>query len=212
MPARPGTDTCAGSEPAAEREVAAQQKIDRNARRALIGLVVLVGIAALLLLRSCVGMVTPSTIVADTRPVDEQIIDLNGEAIFVPAGTVGNKIGSWLNSGKTAANAFFVEEELFEPGSDTLVPEASARLEKFVKLLSSDEELEARLFVTKYEGSSDARMSDLAARRSNRLRVEMLDRGVPLKRVETAVTPLLVKAPENGPRPTIVIVLSRARP
>jgi hypothetical protein len=184
--------------------------MDRNARRALVGLAVIVVVAMLLGLRSCLTLYGPNALVAEPSSANDQIIVLDGETMFVPPGTVGSKIGSWLDRGTSGANAFFVEDDVFVAGSDSLSPEARARLDRLVRVLRSDDKLSVRLFVTDYEGANDADKDRLASSRAQRLRTEMIAGGVPADRVATAVTPLSVRAAGgDGPRPTIVVVLAK---
>ena len=202
--------TLAGTSGAGVSDLAVRGKPRWNARPALIGLGVLAAILGILALRSFVSATKPSAPTAESSAADEQVIVLGGEAVSFPAGTVGNKIGSWLNRETSGANAFFVEDELFVSRSTTLTAEAEARLDRLVKLLTSNDDLSARLFVTTYEGTDDARKANLALSRSQHLRAQMIARGVPPRQVTTDVTPLLARAANgNGPRPTVVIVLSR---
>ena len=193
--------------------MAARLKLDTNARRALIGLGLLASVPVVLGLRNYVSLLSPAELVAESGgAADDQIIVLGGETMFLPAGTVGNKIGSWLKRETSGANAFFVEDEIFVAGSHILRPEAEARLDRLVAALGADGDLQARLFVTDYEGADDGRKDGLASRRAQHLRDEMIARGVPRDQVTTATTPLSARAAAgNGARPTVVIVLSRGK-
>lgn len=192
-------------------QLSARQRMDRTTLWALALLIVVI-LASLLGVKSHVGTIAPAAVAKKASAADEQAIVLGNQTMFVEPGTVGSKIVGWLNAGTTSSNAFFVSDQVFAAGSDALTPEASARLQRLIRVVKARGDVDARLFVTTYEGADAARKRELAVRRSQRIRAEMIAGGVPVSRITTAVTPLSPRAAQgDGPRPTIVIVLSKRK-
>jgi outer membrane protein OmpA-like peptidoglycan-associated protein len=183
--------------------------MDRKARRAVTALVLVVIAAMALAVRSCVETITPAPLVADTGSGDDQILLVGGETMVLQRGTVGSKIAEWLNRGGSGTRGFVVDDQAFAAGSDALTPEASVRLDRLVKVMKANDRLNARLLITTYEGSDAAQRRQLAVKRSERIRAEMIARGVPETRIASAALPLSRRgARRNEQRPTILIVLS----
>lgn len=183
--------------------------MDRTTLRVL-ALVLIVIIVMLVAVTSHLRTMAPAAASKKASVAYDQAIVLGNETMFVERGTVGSKIIGWLNTGTTNSNAFFVSDQVFKAGSDALTPEASARLERLIRVVRARGDVDARLFVTNYEGADGARKRELAVKRSQRIRAEMIAGGVPVSRITTATTPLSPRAEQGGgPRPTVVIVLSK---
>ena len=184
--------------------------MDRKARRALIALVLVVIATLIFAVRSLVESSTPPELVADSNAGSDQILVLGNQTMFLQRGTVGSEIAQWLNSGAGRPKGFVIDDQAFVAGSADLTPEASVRVDRLVNVMKSDENLHARLLITTYEGADAKQRLQLARKRSEAIRSEMIERGVSSNRVATAVLPLSKRgARRPDAQPTILILLSR---
>lgn len=189
--------------------MSAQHGLDRHARFAVLAVVLVFLVIVGMAVRSCVGAMTPETIVAQSQSGNDQIIEIGNQTIFLERGSVASKVMQWINSGATDPRAFPIEDPVFQPDSDELTKDGKVRLQRFVDIMTKNR-LTANLFVTTYEGTDAAERQQLAAKRANRIRGEMIGRGVPEAQISTAVERISWNsAGGRGKAPTMVLVLSK---
>lgn len=182
--------------------------LDRKARTAVFALALVVLAIVGMAVRGCVHSITPQSIASASAPGTNQVVQIGDQTIFLEQGSVASRINQWLNNGAADARAFAIDDQAFAPGTDELTEEGNIRLQRFAELVTANR-LNAKVYVTTYEGSDTAAKQKLAGKRAERIRSEMIVRGVPQPRIDTAVENIAVGKSSNGP-PTIVLVLSKA--
>ncbi len=186
----------------------AGRRLNRKARWAVTVLALLILAIVAVTLRSCIIALQSTTIVAEAAPGEDEIVKLGKKTIFLEQASVGSKIIKWLNSGTGEPRAFIVEDSAFAPGTDALTPEGSDRVERFVDLLN-DRKLRAQVFITTHEGADAEAQRQLAARRAERIRTEVIAKGVSGSRISTSVRPISNEDARKSPPPAMILVLSK---
>lgn len=187
-----------------------QRTLDRKARLA-IGLVVAIVLLIVFIgLRSLATAMAPVTIVAQSDAGANELIIIGGQSQYLDPSTLGGKIANWLSTGGSRTHAFSIRERNFKPESDEPTAGGWTRLGRLGGIMQSDPNLSAEIFVMAYEGTDAADMQRLAQKRAERVRTEIVARGVDGARIAAATQrPLSARGPSSAEPLTMVVVLSR---
>ncbi len=183
--------------------MATARKLDRRAKGALIGLLVVIALILVLTLRSAIVAVTPDSLVAAPTPGNQdEIIQLGRHTMLLRHGSTGNKIAHWLHASSKDAHAFEVSEGVFEPNSDTFTGDGYKRVAMFSEMMNHVDAVKARILVS--TSTSNARLEQL---RAERLRAALIQQHVPSSRVDVSPEPIKGGAGLSS-HPELVVVLS----
>lgn len=186
----------------------APTRLDRKARMAVLAVafvfLAIIGIA----MRSCATAMAPQSIISQSAPSETQVITIGSQTVFLERGSVGSRISQWLNSQAAAPRAFNLDDSLFAPGSDRLTKEGTNRVRRLADLMKSNT-LNATVYVTTYEGSNAIEKRELATKRAERVRRDMIERGAPASQITAAAAPLSTSESSKSQPPTMVLVLSK---
>ncbi|HYX45843.1 MAG TPA: OmpA family protein [Sphingomicrobium sp.] len=178
-------------------------RLDRKAKGALIGLLLVVALILVLIVRTAIVAVTPDSLVAAPTPQSQdEIMQLGRHTILLKHGSTGNKIARWLHAGSKSSRAFEVSDAVFEPNSDTLSGEGEKRVVMFSDMIKQVDSVEARILV-----STSTQNANLAQRRAERLRAALLQKNVPSSRIDVSPEPIKGGAGLSS-HPELVVVLS----
>jgi len=190
--------------------MAGQRTLDRKARLAVGAVVAIVLLIVFIALRSLATATTPVTVVAQSDAGDNELIMIGGQSQYLDPSTLGGKIANWLSTGGTRTHAFSIRERNFKPESDEPTAGGSTRLGRVGGIMQSDPNLSARIFVMAYEGTDAADRQRLAQRRAERVRTEIVAKGVDRSRIAVAAQePLSVSGSSSTEPLTMVLVLSK---
>src|SRR4051794_40984675 len=104
--------------------VAATGKLDRKAKVAMAGLLLVIALMIVLTIRSSIIAMTPDASVAAPTPENEdELIQIAGHTLLLSHGSAGNRMAHWLNTGSNDSKAFEVGDRSFAADSDVLTPE-----------------------------------------------------------------------------------------
>jgi hypothetical protein len=177
--------------------------LDRRAKGALIGLLVVIALILVLTVRSAIVAVTPDSLVAAPVPGNQdEIMQLGRHTVLLRHGSVGNKIAHWLHAGSRDVHAFEVSDALFEPDTDSLTSDGEKRVAMFSDMMNHVDTVKARILVS--ASPANARLAGL---RAERLREALVQRHVPSSRVDVAPEPIKGGAGLSS-HPELVVVLS----
>lgn len=178
-------------------------RLDRRAKGALAGLLVVLALILVLTVRSAVIAVTPDSLVAAPNPGNQdEIIQLGRHTLLLKHGTTGNKIARWIHAGSKSSRAFEVSDAVFLPNSDALTGDGEKKVERFSDMMNHVDAVKARILV-----SASSANAALAQRRAQRLRAVLIEEHVPSSRVDVAPEPIKGGAGLSS-HPELVVVLS----
>lgn len=188
----------------------AQRSLSTNARLAIGALIIIVLGIIFLAVRNLVTTMQPVAVVAQSDSGDNQLVVIGGQTQYFDRSTRAGKIADWLNTSASRTQAFSVGEQNFKPGSDEPTPQGWTRLARLAGLMKSDSDLSAHLFITVYEGSDAANKQQLAQKRAERVRAEIIARGIDPSRIDaTAQQPISAGDPSKQKPPMMVLVLTK---
>lgn len=170
----------------------------RRSRSPLFILVatVLVAAVAFLLLRLGYEAVRPAEEPPPVAAVGQSIIALaDGSTMVAEHGSLGREMSDWINLRQPGDAKFLLEGDAFEPGSIEPTQESHDRIRRFAELMKGNRGVTARIAV--FDDDSAGSVS-LAERRAERLRSELVSRGVAARRLTVQAQPAAtMTAPDN---------------
>jgi len=184
--------------------MAAAGKLDRRAKAAVAGLVLVVLAILGFVVRNSVIAMTPDSTVAAPAPEDQdELIQIGAHTLLLEHGSAGNRIAHWLHAGSKDSRAFEMGDQAFVPNSDALTPEGERRAHLFAQMMNHVHTLDANILL-----STDEQDVRLERARADHLRSDMVADGIPASRV--AVT----NEPATGGQafsrePELIVVLSK---
>src|SRR6478752_6957695 len=159
--------------------VAAAGKLDRKAKTAVAGLLLVIAvIIAFSIRRSIVAVRSDSAVAALTPENQDEMIQIAGHTVLLKHGSAGNRIAHWLHPGSSGSQAFELGDKAFVAGSDALTPDGERRAKSFAQIMTHVTALKAQIFV-----SADNTEARLEGARGERLRGDMISKGVEPSRV-----------------------------
>jgi len=184
--------------------LAAAGKLDRRAKMAVVGLVlVVVAILGLVVRNSVIAMTPEATVAAPTPENQDELIQIGTHTLLLKHGSAGNRIAHWLHAGSKDSRAFEMGSQAFVPNSDALTPEGERRVHLFAQIMNHVRTLDAHILV-----STDGTQVALERARATHLRGDMVADGVPASRV--AVSNESVTGGEAlSQKPELIVVLSK---
>ena len=178
----------------------------------ILAVPVLIAIAGFLVLRVGYEAVKPEEPPRPVATVGESIIALrDGSTIVAERGTLGREMADWLNQGQRGEAKFLLAGTPFEAGSTVPTDESQVRIHRFVTMMKANRGVAARLAVFADDAPGGPA---LAAQRAERLRAELVSRGVSARRLTVEAQPaadMLAPAGQGSPvrAGQIMIVLNR---
>jgi len=178
-------------------------RLDRRAKTALFALFIMIAGMLALTVRSAIVAVTPDQLIsAPTSQSQDEIVQLGRHTVLLRHGSAGARIAHWIDAGSHGSRAFEVRDSVFTAGSDTLTGEGEKRAVLFSQMMSHGVPVRARILVSTFRGN--ARLAQL---RAQRLRAELIERGVAPSRI--AVSPeAIAGGAALSSQPELVVVLS----
>jgi hypothetical protein len=183
--------------------MASLNRLDRRAKTALFGLFILIAGMLALTIRSAIVAVTPDQLItAPASQSQDEIIQLGRHTVLLRHGSAGARIAHWIDTGSHGSRAFEVRDSVFTPGSDTLSGEGERRATMFSQMMAQVDSVHGRILVSTFRGNAR-----LAGLRAQRLRAELIERGVSPSRIAVSPEPITGGAALSI-RPELVVVLS----
>lgn len=183
--------------------MAAVGKLDRRAKTAVTGLVlVIIAILGLVIRNSVVSMTPDATVAAPIAENQDELIQIGRHTLLLEHGSAGNRIAHWLHAGSKNAEAFEMSNQSFVANSDALSPEGERRVGLFAQMMNHVRALNAQVYM-----SSDERSVQLELARATHLRQDMVSRGIPPARVSVSNEPV-ANGKALSKEPELVVVLS----
>ena len=183
--------------------MAAAGKLDRRAKAAVVGLVlVVVAILALVIRNSVIAMTPDATVAAPTSETQDELIEIGGHTLLLKHGSPGNRVAHWLHAGSKDSEAFEVGNQSFLANSETLTPEGERRVDMFAQMMNHVRSLDARIFA-----STDDADVQLEKARATHLRSDMISKGIPPSRVSVS-NEAVAGGKALSKEPELVVVMS----
>ena len=184
-------------------QVTAAGKLDRKAQLAMAGLLLVLAIIAVMTVRSTIVAITPdATVAAPIAENENELIQIAGHTLLLEHGSTGNRIAHWLKAGRADSKAFEVGDQSFASGSDMLTAEGERRVGVFARMMAQVRALKAHILVSNKQ--TDIKLEET---RAERLRADLVKKGVQPSRVDLSTKPI-----DNGAalsrKPELVVVLS----
>ncbi len=187
-----------------------QRKLDVKARLAIGAMGAIVLLIVFIGLRSLATAMAPVEVVAQSDAGDNELIMIGGQTQYLDPSTLGGKIANWLSTGGSSTHAFSIRERNFKPESDEPTAGGWTRLSRLGGIMQSDPNLSARIYVMAYDGTDAADRQRIAQKRAERVRTEIIARGVDGSRIAAATQkPLSTRGPSSAEPLTMVLVLSK---
>jgi hypothetical protein len=183
--------------------MATMGRLDRRAKTALMGLVVVLAFVFLLTVRSAISAVTPEALIAAPVPGNEdELVRIGGHTLLLKHGSATNRIAHWIYGKSRSSRAFEIGNRSFVPNSDALTSDGENRVGVIAAMMSHVSALKARILVSTLKG--DPRIEQLRARH---LRDSLIEHGIPAAQVTIASEPIKGGAALSA-APELVLVLS----
>jgi len=183
--------------------VARALRLERNAKWAVAGLLlILLLLFALVLWNSVVAMTPEQTVAAPTPGNEDELIEIGDHTLLLKHGSAGNRIAHWLHAGSAGSRAFELGSLSFAPNSDALTSEGERRVETIADLMVHARALEAHIYAS--SAAADERLED---QRATHLRGDLISKGVTPSRVAVSHDPI-AGGEALSKQPEIVVVLS----
>jgi hypothetical protein len=177
--------------------------LDRRAKTAITVLVAIGFFVVAATVRASIVALTPESVIA-THSVgsEDEIVDIGGHTLLLRHGSAGNKIAHWLHGGMAGTRAFEVGGRSFVANSDALTPEGEQRVTNFAQMMTQVPRLRAKILISTVKVDPD-----LAHRRAEHLRADLMRKGLPASRIEIAAAPI-AGGGALSKQPELVVVLS----
>src|SRR3954470_13176268 len=117
--------------------MASTSRLDRRAKAAMAGLVlVLFGLLALTA-RSAIVAVTPDGLVSAPTPENsDELIQIGRHTVLLKHGSASNRIAHWIHGGSANSKAFEVGDGSFVANSDALTPDGEQRVGTVARMMT----------------------------------------------------------------------------
>lgn len=177
----------------------------------ILAMTLLIAGAGFLVLRGGYEVVRPEQKPRPAAAVGDSIIALrDGSTIVAERGTLGREMADWLNLRQQGEAKFLLADQPFEPGSTVPTPEAERRVDRFVTMMTANPGVDARIVIF---ADDAAEALALASRRAERLRADLVSRGLSARRLTVEAQPSAILAPADQASPVrggqVMIVLDR---
>ena len=190
--------------------MAARGRLDRRARVWLAVLIVVLLVAPLVALRSCITTRLDDSRIVASSAVGDRLISLkDGSTMLLVHGTAGRKIADWLSFGTTTEHRFAIGDETFASGSAEPTEIGSVQLGQFAQMLKVHPELTTKILVTKAKRVEDEPEYQLEQLRSHRLRDDIIAQGVNPSRIVAVEEAVDILSSDRSRRPELLVVLER---
>jgi outer membrane protein OmpA-like peptidoglycan-associated protein len=138
------------------------------------------GLALLQLDDSADDLLSPPT----AGPGIQSIVALrDGRTLVAPEGTVGRDIVEWLDSRQAGRQYFELGGDQFEGDTSEPTAESVARLDRLATMLQANRDVSVRIIGHAAPTVAAAAVRDFAERRAQRVRSELIARGVTPRRL-----------------------------
>lgn len=107
----------------------------------------------------------------------------DGRTLVAPEGTVGRDIVEWLDSLQAGRHYFELGGNQFEGDTSEPTAESVARLDRLVMMLQANPGVSVRIIGHALPAEAPAQGRDLAEQRAQRVRSELIARGLPPRRL-----------------------------
>lgn len=182
--------------------MASTGRLDRKAKTALMGLLLVIVVLVALTIRSSVIALTPESLVTASDPQSQdELLQIGGHTVLLRHGSAGNRIAHWFHAGKKDSRAFEVGGSSFSQNSDVLTSEGQQHIEAFARILNNVQDLNARILSTSKSNP------ELADRRAKRVQATLLANGVEPTRVKVS-DESITGGKELSVEPEVVVVVS----
>jgi hypothetical protein len=183
--------------------VVTADRLDRKARIAIVGLLLVLGLIFVVSIRSTIVAMAPEAkVAAPIAESEDELIQIAGHTLLLQHGSAANRIAHWLIAGSTDSKAFEVGDQSFAAGSDELTPEGERRANIFARMMAQLKALQAQIIVSGKQ--TDTRLEKA---RAERLRRDLIAKGVQPSRIELPDEPIDGGAALSR-KPELVVVLS----
>jgi hypothetical protein len=178
--------------------------LNRNAKRAVAALVlVIVAMIALTAWTSVVALTPESTVAEPSAHSEDEIVDIGGHALLLEHGSAANRIVHWLHAGLGNSRAFELGTRTFAAHTATLSPEGLQRVAAIADMMTHVKALDARIFL-----ESGVTEPELEQPRAMQIRGTLIADGVSPARIAVSEDPIRVE--ESSPRDAEIVVVLTA--